>query len=109
MGLESWDVDIDKLLNRFVPYNRLFKLPRPVSRFLGYRSGPHHEIGNVLVAWWAFVGAFAGVAVIEAVLMIPEIQKHGVPTAIASFVRSAAPDPGKSTNLALGCCSYSRV
>ena len=109
MGLKSWDVDIDRWLNRFVPYNRLSRLPRPVSRFLGYRNGPHHEIGNVLVAWWAFAGAFSGVAAIEAVLMIPEIQKHGVPTVIASFVSSLAPHPGKPTHLALGCCSYSRV
>ena len=109
MGLKSWDIDIDRWLNPFVPYNRLSKLPRLISRFLGYRNEPHHDIGNVLVAWWAFVGAFSGVAVIAAVLMIPEIQKHGVPTAIASFVRSVAPHPGNPTHLALGCCSYSRV
>lgn len=109
MGVKSWDIDIDRWLNPLVPYNRLSRLPPPVSRFLGYRDGPRGEIGNVLVAWWAFVGAFSGVAAIEAVLMIPEIQKHGVPTVIASFVRSVAPHPGKASNLALGCCGYSRV
>ena len=88
MGLKSWDIDIDRWLNPFVPYNRLSRLPRPVSRFLGYRNEPHKETGNVLVAWWSLVGAFSGVAAIEAVLMIPEIQKHDVPTVIASFVRS---------------------
>ncbi|KAL8787495.1 MAG: hypothetical protein Q9195_007742 [Heterodermia aff. obscurata] len=89
MGVKSWDIDIDRWLNPLVPYNRLSRLPRPISRFLGYRNGPHGEVGNILVAWWAFVGAFSGVAVLEAALMIPEIQKHGVPTVIASFGAAA--------------------
>ena len=88
MGAKSWDLDIDHWLNAFVPRNHLSKLPRPVSRFLGHRDRPHAEIGNVLVACWACVGAFTGVILIEAVLMIPKIHDHGVPIVIASFVWS---------------------
>ncbi len=83
----SWNFDVDPWLNRYIPRNRLDRLPAPISRFLGH--GQRKPIGNVLVAWWAFIGAFVGVVIIEAVLMIPEINKHGVPIAVASFVRCA--------------------
>ena len=81
----TWNLDIDRYLNCYVPRNRLDRLPSPISRFLGH--GPRKPIGNVLVAWWAFVGAFVGVIMIEAALMIPSIHEHGVPIVIASFVR----------------------
>lgn len=81
----SWNLDVDRWLNYYIPRNRLDRLPSPLSRFLG--EGQRRPIGNVLVAWWAFFGAFVGVAIIEAVLMIPEINNHGVPIAVASFVR----------------------
>lgn len=86
MKVRNWDIDIDRWLNHYIPRNQLSKLPRPVSRFLGYRDKPHYEVGNVLVAWWACVGAFVGVVIIEAVLMIPAINNLGVPVVIASFV-----------------------
>ena len=88
MNIRSWNIDIDSWLNPYIPRNQLFKLPTPVSRYLGYRVKPQNEIGNVLVAWWACVGAFTGVIIIEAVLMIPAIHDLGVPIVIASFVRS---------------------
>ena len=40
----------------------------------------------MLIAGWAFLGAFVGIITIEAVLMIPAIHDHGVPIVIASFV-----------------------
>ena len=86
MKVTSWNIDIDQWLNPYIPRNQLSKLPRPVSRFLGYRDEPHHEIGNIIVAWWACFGAFTGVVIIEAVLMIPAIHDLGVPVVIASFV-----------------------
>ena len=86
MGIQDWDIDVDRWLNRYIPPSQLSKLPRPVSRFLGSRDKPHHEIGNVLVACWAFIVAFIGVVIIEAVLMIPAIHDRGVPIVIASFV-----------------------
>ena len=83
----NWHIDIDKHLNPYVPENRISRLPKPVSRFLGYRDSPRKEIGNLLVAVWSFLGAFIGVMVIEAVFMIPAIHDRGVPILIASFVR----------------------
>lgn len=84
LDLNHWDLDIDHWLNSCVPRNRLEGLPAPVSRFLGLGSRQH--VGNILVAWWALFGAFAGIVLIEAMLMIPEIQDHGAPIVIASFV-----------------------
>ena len=83
-----WHIDVDRLINPFIPANFIHRLPRPVSRFLGYRETPQHDIGNLLVALWACVGAFLGVIVIEGVFMIPEIRHHGPPLVIASFVGS---------------------
>jgi len=79
--------DVDKYLNPFVPCNRLDRLPRILGRFLGYRPQKPGALGNVIVSLWSFVGAFAGVALIEGVYgAIPSIEGHQVPLIIASFV-----------------------
>ena len=84
-SINSLDLDLDRWLNPYIPHNRVARLPAPISRFLGH--GSRGQLGNVLVAWWSFFGAFAGVVIIEAALMIPEIHNHGVPIVVASFVR----------------------
>ncbi|KAL9130360.1 MAG: hypothetical protein Q9217_001418 [Psora testacea] len=81
----AWHVDIDKYLNRLVPPNFIHTLPRPISHFLGYRESPQADTGNILVAFWACLGAFVGVIVLEGVFMIPEIRHRGPPLLIASF------------------------
>ena len=78
--------DIDRYLNPYLPSNPVHRLPKPIARFLGYRDGPRRGIGNVLIAGWAFFGAFVGIIIIEAVCMIPVIHDHGVPIIITSFV-----------------------
>ena len=78
--------DIDRHLNAYIPPNFVHRLPKPIARFLGYRDGPRRDVGNLLIAGWAFFGAFVGIIVIEAVFMIPAIHDHGVPVVIASFV-----------------------
>jgi hypothetical protein len=81
------DFDVDHYINRFVPRPRLYLLPRPASRLLGYRSQPAPRIGSVLVWLWAFLGAFAGLLVVQAVFQSKGIKDHGAPTVIASLVR----------------------
>ena len=83
---KNWHFDIDRYLNPYLPSNFAHKLPEPIPRFLGYRHGPRQEIGNLVIAGWAFFGTFVGLITIEAVLMIPAIHDHGVPVVIASFV-----------------------
>jgi hypothetical protein len=80
------DFDVDHYINRFVPRPRFHLLPKPISWFLGYRSKPMPRIGSVLVWFWSFIGAFAGILVIEAVFQTKGIKDLGAPTVIASLV-----------------------
>ncbi|PMD51831.1 HPP family protein-like protein [Hyaloscypha bicolor E] len=76
-------------INHIVPRPRLHLLPKPISWILGYRSQPMPQIGSVLVWLWAFVGAFAGLLVVQAVFQSKGIKVHGAPTVIASFGAAA--------------------
>lgn len=84
---KDWHINIDTYVRPYVPRNLVHQLPRPLSHFLGHRDRAGTRIGNVLVAAWALLGAFVGVAVIEAAFMAPRIKDHGAPLLIASFVR----------------------
>jgi hypothetical protein len=89
MRAQDLEFDVDHYLNRLIPRNRLHLLPKPISWFLGYRSSPGPRIGNVLVWWWAFIGAFTGLLVVEAVFQTEQLQSEGTPIVIASLVRLA--------------------
>jgi hypothetical protein len=80
------DFDIDVYINPFIPSPRLDLLPKALSWFLGYRSRPQPRIGNVLVWFWAFIGAFTGILVVEAVFMSPWLKSEGAPIIIGSLV-----------------------
>jgi HPP family len=84
--------DIDTYLNPFTPRSYLYLLPRPISRFLGYRP-PHSSrpSAHPVAVWaWSFLGAFLGVALIEAVyLHLPRLDEKHVPIVIASFGAAA--------------------
>ncbi|EEH46543.2 uncharacterized protein PADG_02641 [Paracoccidioides brasiliensis Pb18] len=86
----SWDLDVDKFLNRYVPYPRWHLLPRPVAHFLGYRSRPPKNSGNVLVMLWSMLGVFCGLLIVAAATMnIPVFQQYGRFTIISSFGAAA--------------------
>lgn len=88
MGITTADVNIDKNINPYLPPNRIYRLPGPVAYILGHRDKPRKEIGNVLVAFWALVGAFVGVVAMSGAFMIPSIRAYNPPILIASFVRT---------------------
>jgi hypothetical protein len=88
MSKPALDFDVDHYINRFVPRPRLHILPRPISWFLGYRSEPIPRIGSVVVWFYAFIGAFIGLIVVQAVFQTNGIKDHGAPTVIASLVRN---------------------
>lgn len=88
MNRPSFNFDIDYYVNRIVPRSRLHLLPKSISWFLGYREGPQRQIGNVLIWFWAFLGAFVGILVVEAVFQSDLVAAHGTPVIIASFVSS---------------------
>ncbi|RDW77135.1 hypothetical protein BP6252_05188 [Coleophoma cylindrospora] len=90
MANPRFDFNIDQYLNPYIPRPRLHLLPKPLSWILGYRDTPRqHLIGNLLIAFWSFVGAVAGICVIEAVFHTHPIQSQGTPIIIASFGAAA--------------------
>jgi hypothetical protein len=83
----SWNVDIDRYINRIVPPSPLHKFPTPIARYLGYRKEQEQDVGNVLGAVWSCVGAFCGLAVVAAVFNnTASIQMRHPPALLASFV-----------------------
>ncbi|KAF7509181.1 hypothetical protein GJ744_008241 [Endocarpon pusillum] len=89
-AFQSLNFDIDKYINPFIPASRLCRLPKPVSRFLGYRDEPRQRIGNIVNWLWSFVGAFCGTALIAGVCKSSAtIQSHAPPVIIGSFGAAA--------------------
>ncbi|PGG99572.1 hypothetical protein GX51_06221 [Blastomyces parvus] len=89
-GLYDYDLDIDRLLNRYVPYPRWHLIPRPVAHFLGHRTQPPKKPGNVLVMLWSVVGVFCGLAIVAAVTKnVSRFQEYGPFTMISSFGATA--------------------
>jgi len=85
----KWQFDIDKYIDPLVPRNRLDRLPNTVSHFLGYRDAPREPIGNIPIALWSFIGAFAGTAALSALFMSKWIADQGAPIIIGSFGAAA--------------------
>ncbi|KDQ18541.1 hypothetical protein BOTBODRAFT_154474 [Botryobasidium botryosum FD-172 SS1] len=68
----------------------LSRLPRTVSRFLGYRSESPIPRSKYIVLPWAFVGTFCSLAAIQAVFEhSPCFTVRNVPAIIATFGASA--------------------
>lgn len=84
------DFDIDKYLNPCIPPNFTSHLPRPISRFLGYRSGQVKEPPSLIVHAWATLGSFLSLLLIGAVFKYaPGITQFNPPILIASLGASA--------------------
>lgn len=85
--------DIDRYLNPWIPSNKLSALPKPVSRFLGYRAEPTSEI-PALYQWpITFVATVAGLCLASGVLQFaPGLQAWNPPVIIASLGASAVLD-----------------
>ncbi|RDW78700.1 HPP family protein [Aspergillus mulundensis] len=86
-----WHLDIDAVLNRFIPAPPWHLLPRPVSHFFGYRGDkPQKALGNVVIAFWSLIGVFGGVLLISEVSMrVPAFQNHHAPIIVGSFGAAA--------------------
>lgn len=88
-GISSYNFDVDRYINPIVPRSRLYLLPKPISWFLGHREKPPKQIGNVVTWFWAFIGAFCGILVIEAVFQTDMLQSDGAPIIIGSLGAAA--------------------
>lgn len=83
-----WHFDIDTYLNPFIPAPPWRWVPRPIAHFLGYR-GDHlpRPIGNLVIAFWALIGAFCSVSIVSSVTKrVPSFEHHHSPVVIASMV-----------------------
>ncbi|KAM3065969.1 hypothetical protein ACMFMG_009808 [Clarireedia jacksonii] len=83
------DFNIDDYLNRFIPASRLHILPQYVSWFFGYRREPRAPVGNLVIWFWGFIGAFCGISIVEGVYSTSFFKEHGTPLVIASFGAAA--------------------
>jgi len=79
--------DIDNYLNPICFPSQVHKFPAPVARFLGWRKTPAKPIGNILVALYAFIGAFLGLILVGATFRYsPLIKEYHTPVLFASLV-----------------------
>lgn len=110
-GLFSYNFDVDRYIIRIVPRSRLYLLPKPVSWFLGHRETPRKPIGNVVTWFWAFIGAFIGILVVEAVFMTETLKTEGAPVIVASLVclHVHIHVPSNFADIASGCRGNSRI
>lgn len=83
----SWNIDIDRYLNPFLPPPPWKYLPYPVSWWFGYRKNPPRALGNILIAFWSCIGIFCAILLIEGVSRHVQVfRDHGAPIIVASFV-----------------------
>jgi len=85
----TWNFNIDRYLNRIIPPSPLHYLPYPIAHWFGYRKTPPKDVGNILAAFFAFVGAFAGLLAVAGLFDYTGIRDLGGPVLIASFGASA--------------------
>ncbi|RLV92806.1 Transmembrane protein [Spathaspora sp. JA1] len=79
---------IDDILNRYIPRNRIDRLPFPISRFLGAHSPtPRHDY---LIWIEILVSSFCGIALLEGVFKSHTVfTSHHAPMIIASYGATA--------------------
>ncbi len=82
-----WNFDIDAYLNPFLAASPLPSISPCISHFLGYRKDkePAPPLGNVVVVFWASIGIFSSVAIIQLVGHQVLLFDNG-PTIINSLV-----------------------
>ncbi|KAF2170828.1 hypothetical protein M409DRAFT_18801 [Zasmidium cellare ATCC 36951] len=87
------DFDVDRYLNPWIPHNRLYILPKPISRWLGYRSEPAKEPYQVLQWPITFAATVAGLCLVGGIgNYAPGITTWHPPVVIASLGASAVLD-----------------
>lgn len=96
----AWNFDIDRFLNPIVPSPPWNHIPYPVAYFLGYRKTKPVNTGNLMPTFWAFIGIFCAITIIQVVSKhVPAFESHHVPAIVGSFVSRwsiLVPDPRPS-------------
>jgi hypothetical protein len=84
--------NIDRYLNRLVPAPPWNHLPRPLAHFLGHRGSnvKPADLGNLRPIFWAFIGIFCSIALIQVVAQrVPAFEERDAPLIIGSFGAAA--------------------
>ncbi|KAF5660140.1 HPP family protein [Fusarium heterosporum] len=82
----TWNFDIDQFINPFVPSPPWQHIPYPVAYIFGYRRDKPRSLGTFVPVFWAFIGIFIALSVIElASERIPSFVERGAPIIVASF------------------------
>ncbi|KAL4780612.1 HPP family-domain-containing protein [Aspergillus varians] len=91
IDFSRWHLDIDVVLNPFLPPPPWRLLPRYVSHFFGYRGEhPQKALGNLVISFWSLIGVFCGVLLIaEVSSRVPAFQDHHAPLIVGSFGAAA--------------------
>lgn len=85
--------NIDNYLNPWIPHNRLYMLPKPISRFFGHRAQPTEEIPHLMQWPLMFLATVAGLCLVGGVTNYsPGIKSLDPPVVIASLGASAVLD-----------------
>lgn len=84
------DFDVDRYLNPWIPHNRLYILPKSISRWLGYRSEPQKD-PQVAFQWpVTFAATVAGLCLVGGIgNYAPGILEWHPPVVVASLGASA--------------------
>ncbi|KAI1207252.1 HPP family-domain-containing protein [Annulohypoxylon truncatum] len=86
----QWNFEIDDYLNPWLPAAPWKHVPYPIAHFLGHRPGPQRPLGNIAMIFWALIGVFCSLIIIEfAGRAIPSFEAHGAPIIIGSFGAAA--------------------
>ncbi|KAK9423431.1 hypothetical protein SUNI508_04325 [Seiridium unicorne] len=96
MHMARWQLVIRGALDTVVLHIHLAGDPRlteclpELSHFLGHRPKPQRNLGHLLEIFWAIVGVFVGLTLIEVIgQQIPLFQEHNAPLIVGSFGAAA--------------------
>lgn len=88
--IRGWNIDIDRVINPYIPPPPR-KLSAPiVLHFLGYHEHPQQPLGNIIVIIWSFIGSLSALSLIYIVCrQIPAFESLDAPLILGSFVSTA--------------------
>jgi hypothetical protein len=93
-----------------MPPNRLARLPKWLSFWLGYRETPPPPQPPYIVWFWSFMGAFTGLAIIQAIFgHVPYFIDKGVPSIVSCHCPLLCSTHTDFTDAFIGSYSHSHL
>ncbi|KAM3565881.1 hypothetical protein ARSEF4850_001114 [Beauveria asiatica] len=86
----AWNFDIDRYLDPIIPSPPWRYMPYPVAHFLGHRRTKPANTGNLMPTFWAFIGIFCAIIIVQVTSThIPAFESHHAPAIVGSFGATA--------------------